>query len=287
MRLAVIGDELDQDCGKVARTAAELGFDAVEIRSMDGTPPHLLTDDQLLRARAVLDEHGLANAGFAPPAFKIGVPGTDEELRAAADLLEDGCRRAALLGAPHVRIFSFYRDGDPDPVRAGRVAARVMSGLRLPVPLVVENGTRTNTPTLRHVLAFLDELGRDDVGILWDPGNSVFGGWDPAPFPADYEAGRAHIRHVHVKDPDSTRGYVRLGDGDLDWPAILRRLAGDGYGGFVSLETHWREGRRLTADERDNPWGEAFSDGGHAASVACMRILRGWADEAAPAGTGS
>ncbi|QYC44238.1 Xylose isomerase-like TIM barrel [Nonomuraea coxensis DSM 45129] len=284
MRLAVIGDELAQDCRTVARTAAELRFDAVEIRSMDGTPPHLLSDAQLGAARAVLDEHGLANAGFAPPALKTALPVTDADLQAAADLLADGCRQAALLGAPHVRIFSFYRDGDPDPVRAARLTAQVLDGLDLPVPLVVENGTRTNTPTLRHLATFLDELGRDDLGILWDPGNSVFSGWDPEPFPADYEAGRERIRHVHVKDPDGTRGYVRLGDGDLDWPAILRRLAEDGYGGFVSLETHWRIGRALTATERDEPWGEAFSRGGHPAGVECMRRLRDWVDELAPAG---
>ncbi|GGO60844.1 sugar phosphate isomerase/epimerase family protein [Nonomuraea cavernae] len=279
MRLAVIGDELAQDCRLVAKTTAELGFDAVEIRSMEGTPPHLLSDEQLSSARALLEEHGLVAAGFAPPALKVELPETDDDLRAAADLLVDSCRRAALLGAPHVRIFSFYRSGDPDPVRAGRVAASLLNGLDLPVPLVVENGTRTNTPTVRHLVTFLDELGRDDVGILWDPGNSVFSGWDATPFPADYEAGRDRIRHVHVKDPDSTLGYVRLGDGDLDWPAILGRLAEDGYGGFVSLETHWRQDRRLTADERDNPWGETFSRGGHPASVACMRRLRGWMDE--------
>ncbi|GAA0443903.1 isomerase [Acrocarpospora corrugata] len=281
MKLAVIGDELAQDCRVVAETAAELGFDGVEIRSIDGTPPHLLTDDQLVAARAILGEHGLANAGFTPPALKVALPETDDDLRAAADLLVDACRRAALLGAPHVRIFSFYRDGDPDPVRAARVAARVLDGARLPVPLVVENGTRTNTPTLRHVRTFLDELGRDDVGVLWDPGNSVFSGWDPDPFPADYEAGRELIRHVHVKDPDAGRGYVRLGDGDLDWPAILLRLAEDGYDGYVSLETHWRQGRQLTADERDNPWGEEFSRGAYVASVACMVKLRGWRDELA------
>jgi sugar phosphate isomerase/epimerase len=113
---------------------------------------------------------------------------------------------------------------------------------------------------------------------LWDPGNSVFSGWDPAPFPADYELGRDRIRHVHIKDPDSTRGYVRLGDGDLDWPSILDLLARDGYEGFLSLETHWRHGRQLTAAQRDEPWGEAFTRDGYAASVECMQRLRGWLD---------
>jgi sugar phosphate isomerase/epimerase len=279
MKLAVIGDELAQDCRVVANTVAQLGFDAVEIRSVDETPPHLLSDDQLAEVSTILAEHSLAPAGFAPPVFKVAMPRTDDELRQAADLLVDSCRKAALLGAPHVRIFTFYRAGDPDPVLAARIARRILSGLSLPVPLVVETGMRTNTPTVRHVITFLDELGRDDLGILWDPGNSVFSGWDPAPFPADYELGRDRIRHVHVKDPDSTRGYVRLGDGDLDWPSILDLLAQDGYEGFLSLETHWRHGRQLTATQRDEPWGEAFSRDGYAASVECMQRLRGWLDE--------
>jgi sugar phosphate isomerase/epimerase len=278
MKLAVIGDELAQDCRVVANTVAQLGFDAVEIRSVDETPPHLLTDEQLAEVSTILAEHSLTTAGFAPPVFKIAMPRTDDELRQAADLLVDSCRKAALLGAPHVRIFTFYRAGDPDPVLAARIARRILSGLSLPVPLVVETGMRTNTPTVRHVITFLDELGRDDLGILWDPGNSVFSGWDPAPFPADYELGRDRIRHVHIKDPDSTRGYVRLGDGDLDWPSILDLLARDGYEGFLSLETHWRHGRQLTAAQRDEPWGEAFTRDGYAASVECMQRLRGWLD---------
>jgi sugar phosphate isomerase/epimerase len=278
MKLAVINDELAQDFRVVAKTVAQLGFDGVEVRSVDETPPHLLTDGQLADMSTIVAEHSLAVAGFAPPVFKVALPRTDDELRQAADLVTDSCRKAALLGAPHVRIFTFYRAGDPDPVLAARTARRILGGLSLPVPLVVETGMRTNTPTVRHLITFLDELGRDDVGILWDPGNSVFSGWDRKPFPADYERGRDRIRHVHVKDPDSTRGYVRLGDGDLDWPAILNRLAQDGYEGFVSLETHWRHGRQLTAAERDNPWGEAFSRDGYAASVECMQRLRGWRD---------
>jgi sugar phosphate isomerase/epimerase len=279
MRLAVIGDELAQDCRVVAATAAQLGFDAVEIRSVDDTPPHLLTDEAIAGLRAVLDERSLAVAGFAGPVFKSALPVTGEEFRQAADLLAGCSRRAALLGAPHLRVFTFYRDGSPEPEHAARAVARVLGDDPLSVPLVVETGTRTNTPTMRHLLAFLDVLDRDDVGILWDPGNSVFSGWDPAPFPADLEPGLGRIRHVHVKDPDGTRGYVRLGDGDLNWPAILARLAEIGYDGYVSLETHWRHGRLLTPEERDQPWGEPFSRGGYAASVECMQRLHRWVDQ--------
>lgn len=276
MKLAVIGDEVSQDLATVVETVAQLGFDGVEVRSIGDVPPHELTDAQLSEVRTAVTAAGLAVAGFAPPALKCRPPRTDDELTATRGLLLRAGEQARLLGAPHLRMFSFYRDGEPDPVAAARAAARVLDGVDPPVPLLVETGTRTNTPTVAHTLRFLDELGRDDIGVLWDPGNTVFGGAHDAPFPGEYELGAAVIRHVHVKDPDGTAGYVRLGDGSLDWPAILDRLADDGYQGYVSLETHWRIGRTLSARERDDPWGVAFSRGGYAASVECMQQLLAW-----------
>lgn len=275
MKLAVIGDEISQDLAVVAETTAQLGFDAVEIRSVASTPPHLLDDEALAEIRRVLTAAGLDVAGFAPPVFKRPVPATDAEFAESRELLLRSCAQARLLGAPHVRVFTFYRDGDPDPVRAADAVREVLDGVTPEAGLIVETGTRTNTPTIEHVVRFLDRLGRDDLGILWDPGNTVFSGWHSDPL-ADYTLARERIRHVHVKDPDGTRSYVRLGDGDLDWEAILRTLDRDGYSGYLSLETHWRPGRELTPQQRDEPWGESFSGGGYAASVECMQRLRSW-----------
>ncbi|WP_280314866.1 sugar phosphate isomerase/epimerase family protein [Nocardia abscessus] len=279
MKLAVIGDEIAQDIEVVADVAAGSGARGVEVRSVADRAPAMLTRPELLRIRNALDAKGLEVAGYAPPAFKCPLPVTDEEYAVVADELAGFMEQAAVLGAPHVRIFTFWREGEPDPVRAARAAARVLSEVRSEIPLVVETGTRTNTPTMRHVLAFLEELSFPGLGILWDPGNTVFSGWDPAPFPEDFAAGGTLIRHVHVKDPDGMNGYVRIGSGDLPWPAILRRLAEDGYAGYLSLETHWRIGRVLSAQERDTPWGDAFSRDGRAASVECLGILRTMLDQ--------
>lgn len=273
-RLSIISDELTQDFARAAAQTAESGLGGLEIRSADGVAPHRMDDAQLTGIRETVAAHGLEITGFCPPALKCALPHADGEIAAVRDLLADALRRAELLGAPYVRIFTFYRDGDPDPRHAADVASEVLDGLTGRIPLLVETGTRTNSPTMRHTVEFLDALGDDALGILWDPGNTVFSGWDPSPYPEDYAIGRDRIRHVHVKDPDGQAGYVRLGDGDLPWPEILATLAHDGYAGWLSLETHWRIGRVLTAAQRDEPWGEPFSADGFEASVACMRILR-------------
>ncbi|MET7622700.1 sugar phosphate isomerase/epimerase family protein [Streptomyces sp. NPDC005408] len=279
MRLAVINDEVSQDIHVAAAEAARLGFGGLEIRSSDGVPPHLMDDAQLIAVRDAVVGRGMRIAGFDPPALKCRLARTDAEIMAVRDLLVDALRRAELLGAPFVRIFTFYREGPPDPRAAATVAREVLDGVPTDrVPLLVETGMRTNSPTMRHTLEFLDQLGDDRLGILWDPGNSVFSGWDPAPFPQDYALGRERIRHVHVKDPDGRTAYVQLGDGCLPWPAILARLVEDEYQGWASLETHWRIGRVLTQQQRDEPWGESFTAGGFEASSICMRMLREMAE---------
>ncbi|MFB4306224.1 sugar phosphate isomerase/epimerase family protein [Actinomadura sp. GTD37] len=275
MRLAVISDEIDQDLGRAADAAVACGFTGIEVRSAWNVPPHELTGEDLGRITAELDARGLAVAGFCPPALKTPRPETARDVAAAREVLVRAIARARVLGAPHVRIFTFYRDGDPDPVGAAKAAKEVLDGVETDgVKLLVETGTRTNTPTMELVLRFLDAAGVPGLGVLWDPGNSVFSGMDPDPFPAEYELGKDLIGHVHVKDPVGTTGYVRLGDGDLPWAAIVERLRADGYTGWLSLETHWRIGRVLDQRQRDTPWGDAFSAGGREASVACMHRLR-------------
>ncbi len=275
MRLAIINDEIDQDLDRAAAAAADQGFQGLEIRSAWNTPPHLLSDERLRTVRATTEAHGLRIAGFCPPALKCALPRTAAEVDAVRGLLVDSLRRARLLGAPFVRIFTFFRENDPDPRAAATAARAVLDGVTWSdTEVVIETGTRTNSPTMRHTMEFLDALGDDRLGVLWDPGNSVFSGWDAEPFPRDYALGRERIRHVHVKDPDGTNGYVGLGDGDLPWTDIIETLRTDGYTGWLSLETHWRIGRVLTGPQRDEPWGDEFSADGYQASLTCMRRLR-------------
>nr|WP_024126071.1 sugar phosphate isomerase/epimerase family protein [Streptomyces sp. FR1]AHE38689.1 Hypothetical protein pFRL2_14 [Streptomyces sp. FR1] len=276
MRLAVITDELGQDPETVFPTIRQLGFTGVEIRSFQDTPPHKLTDTQCTKLRSLAARYELSVAGFCPPVFKCPALTDDADLEAARTVFKDSLKVAAALGAPHMRIFTFYRAGEPAPKIAAARVAQLLSGIDTAgVDLLVETGTRTNTPTVAHTLQFLEALGDPRVGILWDPGNGVFSGWETSPFPREYEAGRGLIRHIHVKDPRGQDEYVRLGDGDVPWTRILGRLREDGYDGWLSLETHWRIGRVLPPEQRDVPWGRDFSADGFEASVECMQRLRG------------
>ena len=50
------------------------------------------------------------------------------------------------------------------------------------------------------------------------------------------------LADVHVKDM-AGEAVVPLGEGEVDWPAILARLADEGYSGTFTLEPHLERDR--------------------------------------------
>jgi sugar phosphate isomerase/epimerase len=281
MRLCVLTDEISQDLDEALAVCGSHGFAAIEVRSVWNTPPHELTLRMCKEISARAAGCGISIAGFASPVFKTGLPGGAADLAHSAALLARSVEQCAALGAGLLRVFSFFRPAAPDIPAAAAAMDAVLSRVDTDgVNLGVETGTRTNTPSAAFARQLLDVLARPDVGVVWDPGNTVFSGFD-----AGAELGglpdlrAADLVHVHVKDPFGTTGYVELGHGSLPWPAILAALSTRGYRGHLSLETHWRCGRVLTADERDEPWGDRFSKGGREASERCMATLASWVAE--------
>ena len=74
--------------------------------------------------------------------------------------------------------------------------------------------------------------------------------------------------------PNGMRESVRLGTGDIDYLGHLKALKRDGYGGYLSLETHWRIQHEIPRDIVRQPKGSAFSAGGEAATRQCLESLR-------------
>ena len=275
MKLSIISDEVSQDLGVAIEFATGHGLHGLEIRSVWNKSPLDLSRGECQEVAARVSDAGLSVPCFDSPAFKTAIPMDARSMATARADFERAIERSVWLGADHVRVFSFYRrdDGCASLETIAAMMGQLLGAQRPPVPVLIENGMRTNTPSSDALRQLLNALGHDWVGALWDPGNSVFSGFEPVPYPGGYGALRDRIRHVHVKDPRRPEGYTRLGDGEVPWRAIVRALRDDGYVGFLSLETHWRHDRVLTAAERDVPHGEGFSRGGYGPSSECAAVL--------------
>jgi len=144
-------------------------------------------------------------------------------------------------GCPFVAIHAGTIPDDPSSPKWGVLVARTRevadllaaSGLRL----LLETG-REAASILR---AFIEAVGRDNVGVNFDPGNLiVYGTDDPARAVSTL---RGRIENVHLKDafqsPAPRVAYgarAVLGTGDAQIARVISKLRTTGYTGPLLIE---------------------------------------------------
>jgi L-ribulose-5-phosphate 3-epimerase len=273
--LAFITDEFCQDFERAASTAVELGYEAVEVRSVWNKNVADLEPGEVARIRRIADKAGVRILSVASPVFKCTHPeGGPVDHRFEQDafhsahqfadqprILERSIQIAVELGAPIVRVFSFWRTMEPQRLFhhiVESLAEAIQKASRQGRWIGLENEHACNIATAAEAAPVLHALQDKHFGLVWDPGNSYMAG--EIPYPNGYSLlppGR--ILHVHAKDGVLNRERDRVlwgpfGEGQVDWKRQIAALARDGYHGAISLETHWagpdgnkEEGSRICA----------------------------------------
>ena len=301
MRLGIITDEIAQDLAHALDVAREIGCLGVELRSMWDTRIDQLTPGRVREVRKLLEAHSLECYNIAGPVFKCRLD-SQRELAAHFDILkrcrdvahELGCSSRNSLGdataspgvprvranAPTVRAFTFWREPSVPLNRAwGKIveqiarAAEVVADAGLTLAVENEYSVYVGGGVLLAKLLDGVEAARGtgrNVQAIWDPQNALFDADAEPPYPDGYEAVKNRIAFCHVKDGVVTAGgpkSVAVGEGDAKLAELIARLKGDGYDGYLSLETHWRP------DEESDE--EAVAGGGpERGSRICMDNLR-------------
>ena len=278
-KLSVITDEVSQDLETVAKFANRFELDGIEIRTLWNRNPQDLVN-KVSEIKKVLKEYGLKVSAIASPFFKADID-NDKEYREHVDILKKCISLAKNLDANIIRGFTFWRKG-----RLDVYLERIVEKFQIPLEIIesegvllgIENEYSTFVNNGRALAQFLNRLRSKNVKAIWDPGNDIFDPEGETPYPNGYELIKDKIIHVHIKDGvrKSENGKpecVAFGEGEVDYLGQLRALKKDGYEGYLSLETHWRPGKRLSEEIVSRPGGEEFSSQGEYASEICMRNL--------------
>ncbi len=237
MHLSVITDEIDPSLDRALDVCEELGIDAVELRLLDRVQVVDLARGDLRSIRATLDRRGFDVSAIASPFMKCA-RGEPQDAVLSATL-----QAAEMLGAPVVRAFGYVREADagaalPD---AGRELHAACERARAAgVTLALENEHGCNVATSAEARAALDAAASPHLRLIWDPGNAAM--LDPSAFTGlgGLEDIWERVAHVHVKDVTASREWTRIGDGIVDFAALLRYLDDTGYDGYLSVETHYQ-----------------------------------------------
>jgi sugar phosphate isomerase/epimerase len=283
-QLSILTDEVSQELPAVVRFAREFGLEGIELRSLHGRAFKDLTPVEIREVRRQCDEAGLKVSGVATPVFKCELD-DPAQIAEHREIFRRSLEAAEILGCRIVRVFTFLRRGHPSSaadleraaaefpvlIELARAAGRTV-GVENEASCLVGSG-----PEMGLFLSHLPVSAH--LGIVWDPCNSLYLDGTADPVHEEYPALGARVVHVHAKDARRQQGRaaqacVELGTGEIDFPAQLAALKRSGYGGWITLETHWRGATALDAESQHLPAGHAFSAGAEAASRICLGHLR-------------
>ena len=108
-KLAAFADEADGRLSEQIKAMTENGIDYLEIRGVDGENISELSLEKAKEVRRQLDDAGLGVWSLGSPYGKIGIC---DDFAAHLDKFKHGLELADILGAKHIRMFSFYVPSD-------------------------------------------------------------------------------------------------------------------------------------------------------------------------------
>lgn len=247
----------DRDLESAVRTAAEIGYEGVEIMARE---PHLPADTSLERAEEI--ETVLDALDLSVPCLATYTGGysslSERDCEAELETFEKYLELSTVLGVDLLRHGaggpSVRNATDEDFERAAAWLERAADlAAEYDRTIGLEIHSHTLTETVDSTLRLLEMIDRDNVGIIHDAGNMFI--VDDAYGPASVERLGDAIVHVHVKDLsriydpaledvfelETQRGdelFRRelLGQGNVDHGPLFDALIENGYDGHVTTE---------------------------------------------------
>ncbi|MFE5564848.1 sugar phosphate isomerase/epimerase family protein [Amycolatopsis japonica] len=233
--LAGLPDEAAHDIDGQVSVLTELGWTAIELRTIDKVAIADITDEQFASVSATLADSGLRVICLASRIGGWARPITSA-FRDDLDELDVLAKRARLLGTRYVRVRSYPNDGLAESSWRAHAIARVGAltdrAERHGVILLHENSSGWAGTKAERMLDLLDEIGSPALKLLFDTGNGVAHGYNGYDLLSDIVG---HVEHVHVKDADAN-GYTVPGEGSARLMECVELLKANGYDGAWSLE---------------------------------------------------
>ncbi len=214
------------------KVAVETGFTAMEVRAVsDNAEAERIND---AAQQAGLRIHSVMNQTHWRHPLSSPDPA---DVDACVDGVRASLRQAELYGADAVLLVPAVVRSDTTYEQAWERSQREIRKLipvaeKHDVMIAIEDVWNKFLLTARDFRQFIDEFNHPLVRAYFDVGNIVH---YAVPEHWIHELG-SRIVKVHLKDYSRRDGFVNLGDGDVDWPAVREAFAAVGYNAEATVE---------------------------------------------------
>ena len=234
-----------QGLDRVFLGLSKAGFEYAELTAMPSASPRIPVDGMSeADVRALRDT--MASYGLAPASISGHSDlGTEDGRRLFARRLEF----AHQIGVDIVNTGAAHGDSAPE-------VEQFYANMRELVPLAQDLGIKIAlethggmTGTAEDCLRTLDRIGSDVVGINYDTANVIY--YRDVRPEEDIQLIAPRVTHVHLKDKRGGQmvwDFPPLGQGTIDFAAIVGTLTAVGYEGVYSAEVEFEA---ESAEEED------------------------------------
>ena len=246
-------DEVSDDLDVQIRALRELGWNHIDLRTVDGKNVSTLSDGEFARVHRKLEENGITIACFGSTVANWGRE-VDSDLERDLEELRTSIRHMQTAGVNYIRIMS-YKVSEPEPLGTS-MEERVISSIRKIAEIAEDNGViclHENCQTWggqshEHSLRLIEAVDSPALRLVYDTGNPVsmkdvsgnapYSYQDPYLF---FEKVKEFVDYIHIKDAvveNEEPRYVFPGEGGGRVREILKSAAEKRPGLPISIEPH-------------------------------------------------
>ncbi len=254
--LSAFADEYSSVFDEQTEMIKRIGFSHIELRFADGINIADIDREKLEEIKHKLKAASISVSSIGSPIGKIGI---DSDFSDHLVKARHVFHIAHKLGAPFVRIFSFYLPRASNKERykdevISRLSALLDAADEYGITLCLENEEGLFGESHSDCLTLLEAFG-GRLGSVFDMGNFVLCGYDVK---VAYETLKPYIRYFHIKDALYSGAIVPPGKGDALIKEILLDQCENGEDSvFITLEPHLEvfDGLNTLTDRHfDNPY---------------------------------
>lgn len=247
-------DEISDNLDEQIKGMKEIGFNHMELRSIDGDFSTFFSVERMKEVKKRLDDNDIKVSALGSRIGKYSIKDTFEphldEFRHALEL----CK---ILDTQYIRLFSFFIDEGDNPYDyTDEVLKRLTRFKEVAkgsgIVLLHENEKLIygDAPDRCRIIA--EELYSPEFKLIFDPSNFVECGYETYPYAFNMLVD--YIAYMHIKDcRKSDNLVVPSGMGDGHIREIVTELKNRNYSGFLSLEPHLADYIGVGYDKNGTP----------------------------------